>query len=401
MLLEGIKVLEIAEWVAATSAMAILSDWGADVIKVERPQGGDGLRGLTTLEGVPLKGMNWYFQQMNRNKKSIVINLLSEEGRQVLYKLVAQCDVLATNFLPPALEKLGITYEKTRKINPRIIYAHFSGYGEAGPEKDRPGYDHIAFWARSGILTKLGSPGAEAVYQRPGMGDEVGGLTFAGAVAAALYARERTGKSQLVNVCLYHCGVWVLAMDYMLALNQGEEIPRRDRKATENPLRNNYKTRDEVWVLFHCVQSDRYWPQICKALGIERLQNDPKFNSHTNRAKNNVELISILDTVIGKMTYAELADALNKAGEIVFDRARTLPEVIGDPQTAANDFFNEVEDPSGHKFRLVRSPMGFPQDPPKVRAPAPEFGQHTEEVLLGYGYSWEDIGKLKERGIIP
>jgi crotonobetainyl-CoA:carnitine CoA-transferase CaiB-like acyl-CoA transferase len=399
--LEGVKVLEVSEYVAMPAASAILADWGASVIKVENIKGGDPIRGLTSVEGFSVaRDVHVWWEQTNRNKKSIAIDLWQEEGREIVCKLAQNSDVFATNFTPPVIERFQIGYETLSKINPRLVYAHLTGFGKAGPDRDKPGYDYVAFWAYSGIMSRMGPPGTPPPPQRPGLGDNLTAGFITGAIAAALYAREKTGKGQALDFSLYNYGVWGLSMDIMPALIQGEELSRTDRKKVSNPLWNSYETKDGTWLYLMCLQSERYWPQFCRALGIEHLENDPNYHSHQKREQNNVELISIIESIISTRTYAELEDSFTKAGEIIYGRVQTPLEVVNNPQALANDFFPEVEHPSGRKIKLVASPAKFSETPASIRSTAPEMGQHTEEILLDIGYGWENIVSLKDKGVI-
>lgn len=398
--LEGVKILEVAEYIAMPSAIAVLADWGAEVIKVENTRGGDGIRGVRSIEGVKTRELHVWWEQTNRNKKSVAIDLWQKEGQEIVYKLAQKSDVFATNFTPPVVERFQIDYETLRKINQRLIYAHLTGFGKAGPDKNKPGYDFIAFWAYSGIMSRLGPPGTAPPPQRPALGDNLTAGFIAGAISAALYAREKTGKGQALDFSLFQYGVWGLSMDITMALIQGEELPRTDRKKVSNPLWNTHQTKDGDWMQIMCLQSERYWPQFCRALGIEHLQHDPKFNSHEKREQNNVELISIIESIISTKTCSELEDSFTKAGEIIYGRVHTPLQVINNPQALANDFFPEVEHPSGRKIKLIASPAKFSETPASIRSTAPVLGQHTEEVLLDLGYDWDAITNLKTKGVI-
>ncbi len=398
--LEGIKVLEVAEYIAMPSAMAILSDWGADVIKVENTRGGDGLRGLMSVDGVSLKDINVWWEQSNRNKKSIAIDLWKDEGREIVYKLVQNSDVFVTNFIPSVIERFHIDYKTLCKLNSRLIYASLTGFGNAGRDRNKPGYDYVAFWARSGVMSRLGAPGTPPPTQRGGFGDNSTAGFIAGTISAALYAREKTGKGQSLDFSLYNYGVWALGVDMAIALNQGEELPRTDRKKVTNPLWNTYQTKDGIWIQFICLQSDRYWPQFCKGLGIEHLKDDPKFKSHKDREQNNVELIDIIESIISTKTYAEVEEAIEMAGEVIYGRIQTPLEAANDPQAAANGFYTEIEHPSGRKIKFINAPARFSETPASIKSTAPEIGQHTEEILLDAGYSWEAMIELKDKGVI-
>jgi len=398
--LEGVKVLEVAEMVAVPSAMGIFGDWGAEVIKVEKPEG-DSIRSLMSVDGVTVKDIHVWWEQMNRNKRSIVVDLWHEEGRKIIYELAKKSDVFVTNFTLPVIERFKIDYETMSALNPRIIYAHLTGFGKKGPDRNKPGFDYVAFWARSGIMAKLGPPGTQPPTQRGGIGDNSTSGFLAGAISAALYSREKTGKGQAIDFSLYHYGVWTLSVDIIMPLIEGEELPRTDPKAVSNPLWNTYRTKDGEWVQFVCLQSDRYWPQFCKGLGLDHLEKDPKFESHEMRERNNVELISIIESAILTKTYAEVEDGIEKAGEVIYQKVQTPLQVVNDPQALANDFFTEVEHPGGRQIKLISSPAKFNGTPESIKVTAPELGQHTEEVLLEMGYSWEDLAGLKDKGVIP
>ena len=397
--LEGVKILEVAEFLAMPSAIAILSDWGAEVIKVEKLEG-DSLRSVESIEGVSIKDINVWWEQTNRNKKSIAVDLWHDEGRKIIYELTKTSDVFVSNFTLPVIERFKIDYETISELNPRIIYAHLTGFGRKGPDKDRPGFDYVAFWARSGIMSRLGPPGTQPPTQRPALGDNLTSGFLASAISAALYSREKTGKGQAIDLSLYNYGVWGLSMDLIMPLIEGEELPRTDPKAVSNPLWNTYRTKGGEWIQFVCLQSDRYWPQFCEGLGLDHIEKDPKFESHEMRERNNVELISIIESTISTKTYAEIDNGLRKAGEVVYGKVQTPLEVVNDPQALANDFFTEVEHPSGRKIKLISSPAKFSKTPASIRMTAPEIGQHTEEVLLEMGYSWEDLIGLKDKGVI-
>jgi len=223
---------------------------------------------------------------------------------------------------------------------------------------------------------------------------------LAGAISAALFSREKAGKGQAIDLSLYNYGVWGLSMDMVMPLIEGEELPRTDPKAAKNPLWNAYRTNDGEWVQFVCLESDRYWPQFCKGLGLDHLEKNPKFESHEMRERNNRELISIIEVAISTKTYAEIENGFKKAGEVIYQKVQTPLQVVNDPQALANDFFTEVVHPSGRKIRLIASPAKFSRTPASIRTTAPELGQHTEEVLLEIGYSWKDLGDLKEKGVI-
>jgi crotonobetainyl-CoA:carnitine CoA-transferase CaiB-like acyl-CoA transferase len=397
--LDGIRVVEIAQWIAVPSAMAVLADWGAEVIKVEHPERGDGLRGYIPYHPIEPGQMNYIWELANRNKKSVTANLQSEEGRDIVYRLIKNSDVFVSNLRPYELNRYQLDYSSLANINPRLVWANLTGYGTEGPDCDLPGYDYCAFWARSGIMNTLPEPGMPPPTARPGLGDSLTSLNLAGAVMAALFHRERTGFGQRVEVSLFHTAVWGMGMDIQSVLSTGTEVSQVPRRMVTNPLWNYYQCKDGRWLMLVLLQPDPYWARFCQAIEREDLRDDPRFNSFESRTRNNEELIRILDTVFASKTLDEHAERLNTLG-LPWARVQKVEEVINDVQAKANDFFVDFEHPSFGPVRLVNSPIKFSRTPASVRAPAPELGQHTEEVLTAIGYSWEEIAQFKEKGAI-
>jgi len=399
--LEGIKVVELGHWVAVPCACAILSDWGAEVIKIEDPGVGDSLRGIKSTEGIPQKGrfIMPVFEVLNRGKRGLGVNLRTDQGRQIVYRLVEHCDVFASNLQSRALDKLGMDYGTLNQLNPKLVYATLTGYGEAGADKDKPGYDYTAFWARGGLMSKLGAPAGVPPSHRPGIGDSITSMWIASGILAALLARERTGKGQKVTFSLYQTAVWVLNQDIQVALYRREEIPNIDRRKAKNPIWNSYQTSDGRWMQLAMMQSERFWPDFCKAIGHPELQNDGRFNSDEKRELNNELLIAIINEVFARKTLREWIDILDRHG-LVSSKAQTVSEITDDPQAIANDFFVKLDHPNEGEIRLVASPVKFSDTEATVKGPAPEVGQHTEEILLEAGYTWDDITRLKDEGAI-
>lgn len=398
--LEGIKVVELGQWIAVPAASAILSDWGADVIKIEDPRGGDPLRGyLETRSDYPKMPVNGPFELDNRGKRSVAINLQYELGREIVYRLAKGADIFVTNFRDKALHRLGMNYERLSQINPNLIYTEVSGYGQVGPDKDQPGFDRSAYFARCGMQDILREPDGVPPCMRPGFGDHATSMLVVAATLAALWAREQEGVAQKVSLSLYHCGVWQLGTDIQVSLISGKDIPKVSRNTPGNPLTNHYKTKDGKWLILAMPPSDRYWPEFCKAIGREDLEQDPKYRSHQLRSQNSASLISLLDEVFATKTYAEWKDIFDEHG-IVYGLIQTTSEVASDPQAWANDFFVSIEHPTAGKIPLIRAPSQFSKTSVGPRTSAPEMGQHTEQVLLEIGYSWDDIVRFKEQGVI-
>ncbi len=394
--LTGVRVLEVANWLAAPAGCALLADFGAEVIKVE-PPGGDPLRGFMAQMGIDVP-VNFAFEHCNRGKKGMTLNLEPPGAREVLYRLVKGVDVVVTNLLPHRRQRYGLTYEELVEHRPDVVYVSVTGYGSEGPDRDRPGYDYAAFWARSGIMGLLGEPDDPPPPQRPGMGDNTTALLVAGSVAMALLQRDRTGQGQEVDISLHNTGIWVLANDVGAAL-VGVEAPRPSRRSVPNPLWNSYRTGDGRWLMLVMLVSDMYWPQFCRATGQEDLEEDPRFATFQSRYDNREELIALLDDVFAQRTLEEWARPLDEHG-CIWAPAQTVKEVVSDPQTRARGAFTKINHPAAGEIELVDTPVKFGKARVGARGAAPELGQHTEEVLLEAGYDWDDIVRLREETVI-
>ncbi len=399
MALSGIKVVEVSTWAAGPSCGMWLAENGADVIRVE-PIEGDPSRGLMQSGVIPVADFNWLFEMWNRSKRGIAVNLKNESGQEIVHKLVEKADVFLANLRPSTLKRAKLDYETLSELNPRLVYGNITGYGPKGPGADWPCFDEIGFWARSGIMASLGEPDTPPVPLRGAMGDHTTGLFTLGGIALALYARERTGRGQRVDVSLVGSGMWVAGCDIQGALVYQEELPRFSRKTIGNPLYNHYECKDGKSVQFQMLQSDRYWSGLCKALGREDLEQDPRFASHQKRVENNTELIAILDEVLATKNSDEWAPRFND-NDLVWGPVQTALEVTQDPCILENNYIAEYEHHSGNKVKGITCPIQLSQNPAKPPSSAPEYGQHTEEVLLEMGYNWDDITKLKDNLVIP
>jgi crotonobetainyl-CoA:carnitine CoA-transferase CaiB-like acyl-CoA transferase len=285
------------------------------------------------------------------------------------------------------------------ELNSKLIYATLTGYGEAGMDSDKPGYDYTAFWSRGGLMAKLGAPTGIPPSHRPGIGDSITSMCITSGILAALLARERTGRGQKVAFSLYQTAVWVLNQDIQVALYKGLEIPNIDREKVKNPIWNSYQTSDGRWMQLAMMQSERFWPDFCKAVGRPELQHDSRFDSDERRQQNNELLISILAEVFAGKSLREWTDILDRHG-LVSSVAQTVSEITSDPQAVQNDFFVKLDHPNAGATRLVASPVKFSETEAKVKGPAPDVGQHSEEILLEAGYTWDDITRLKDEGAI-
>jgi len=397
--LDGVRVVEITMFQQGPVAGMRLGDLGADVIKIEAKTGDPG-RGFMKVIGaqVGLKGRNYYFEHTNRNKKSIVLDLKSKKGMEVFFKLIDTADVFLNNMSIEAPIKLGIGPDMLLARNPRLIYAQASGWGRKGPDANELSFDYTGI-ARTGLMMSCGERGTPPTQILPGMGDEVGGLMCAWGVTAALYAREKTGKGQVVDTSLM--GSLIAMLGFILAAPaiMGQEFPREIRATAGNPLYNHYRCKDDKWIAIAHLDPDRYWPKICNSVGIEELINDSRFNSIEARGKNAKELVAILDQRFASKTREEWMRIL-KEGGCISTLIQTPSEVSNDPQAFANNYFIYVEHPLWDKIKMVGFPWDFSETPASWRRVAPGFGQHTEEILLELGYTMDDIANLRKEGII-
>lgn len=397
--LDGVRVVEISMFQQGPVAGMRLGDLGAEVIKVEQPSG-DPARGMMRIVGADtgLKGRNYYFESNNRNKRSIVLDLKTRKGLAIFLKLIDKADVFLTNMSIEAPQKMGIGPDELLKRNPQLIYAHASGWGREGPDANELSFDYTGI-ARSGTMMMCGERDGPPATLIPGMGDEQGGLICAWAITAALYAREKTGKGQLVDTSLMGSLIALHGVNFAAPGVLGKEFPRFVRAEAGNPIYNHYKCKDGKWIVIAHLQPDRYWPNVCKAMGLEELEHDPRFNSIEARHNNGKELVAILDKKFAAKTRDEWMEIFKK-GNVIFTPVQSASEVFNDPQALANNYIIGVEHPVWGKIKMLGFPWTFSETPASVKREAPELGQHTEEILLELGYSWDDIAKLKEEAVI-
>ncbi len=397
--LDGIRVVEITQFIQGPICGVVLGDLGADVIKVE-PKIGDPGRGFMRIVGVDagLKGRNYFFENNNRNKRSVVLDLKTEKGKEIFFKLIATADVFVTNTSLDVPDKLGIGYETLSAQNPRLIYAHASGWGRRGPDARALSLDYTGI-ARSGLMMMCGERDTPPANILPGMADELGGMVCAQGVLVALYAREKTGRGQRVDTSLMGSLISMEGLILAAPAFLGQEFQRQIRAKVGNPLYNHYKCADGKWIAIAHVQPERYWPTICKVLGIPNLEHDPKFATLEARYENCVELISILDNKFATKTRDEWIEIFEKE-RLIYTPVQSASEVINDPQALANNYIVWFDHPVFGRTKIVGYPWEFSETPASVKREAPELGQHTEEILLELGYSWDDIVKLKDGEVI-
>ncbi|MCF8107864.1 MAG: CoA transferase [Desulfohalobiaceae bacterium] len=400
--LDGIRVVEVGGAFAMPAAGMLLGSWGAEVIHVEPPGKGDNCRHLVA-QGMAgwarPHSVNYLWEMTDRNKKSLALNLGSTEGLEILQKLTAGADIFLNNLRPYEMDKFQLGYETLKRLNPRLIYANLTGYGCEGPERNTGGYDSVAFWARSGVMDLMHDQESAPNISRPAYGDQTTTLAFLSGVMAALYFRERTGKGQKVEVSLYQTAVWALAADITGCLVSGEDAVRPQRQTMANPIRNVYPTKDKRWIMLGMTNAQHYWPAFCKAVGKPEWEHDPRFASYEARASHASELVSCISEVFRSRDYQEWIEILGKE-RLVWSPVTTPLEVTQDEQAEANRFFEDYNHPEYGDIRFVNNPIKLSETPNRTRCPAPQLGEHTQNILTELGYSQEEILGLKSAGVI-
>ncbi|QZT64190.1 CaiB/BaiF CoA transferase family protein [Mycolicibacterium austroafricanum] len=381
--LEGLRVVELGVWVAGPAAGGILADWGADVVKIEPPDG-DPARTFGRMLGIQPQDRHHVsppFQMDNRGKRSVVLDLATADGQSSARELLEDADVFLTNIRTGALRRIGLDFPAVAAANPQLIYGLITGYGSDGPDADRPAYDVAAFWARSGLAHLLTRPGEAPPFQRGGMGDHMAGMTLAGAVCAALVARARTGAGQLVSTSLYRQGTYTVSFDLNTFLLTGHPIAIGQRETMGNPCMNNYTAADgrRFWLVG--LQGERHWPALCAAVERTDWLSDERFATGRARAANAVELIAELDAVFAGKTLEEWTEVFSGHPDLFWSPINAMEDVIADEQFHASGGIVYVPDSDGGAVPMVATPADFHGTPTEVRCAAPELGEHTDEVL--------------------
>ena len=396
--MDGVRVIELGVWVAGPAAGGILADWGADVVKIEPPGLGDPARSFSKMLGADLP-FNPPFEMDNRNKRSLCLDLTTDEGREVADALLAEADVFLTNIRPAALARLGLDPESLGERFPRLIYGEITGYGREGEEADRAAYDIAAFWARSGVAASLTQPGGQPPFQRGGMGDHNTGLAAAGAISAALFARERTGQGQLVSTSLLREGIYTMSFDMASTLRYGVDVQVADRRTMGNPCINAYQDRDGKWFWIVGLEADRHWPPLARIVGHPEWIEDERFKEPAGRAANAGELIALLDEIFATRSLEEWKPIFEAEPDMFWSPVQTIAEVIQDGQAHAAGGFVEIPDGEGTTI-LPATPADFHGTPIAHRNMAPEHGADSEVILRELGQSAEQIQALREKGIL-
>lgn len=391
MILSGTRVIDCGTYIAAPAAAAILSDFGAEVIKIERPPYGDPYRYLPLVPGMPVSGQNYCWILDDRNKKSIALNLNDEEARHALLKLVATADIFITNYQPQLLRKFKLAYEDLSPSNPRLIHASITGYGEHGDDAEKPGYDATAYWARSGLMYGMHNGDADPVQSPAGFGDHPTSVALFASIMVALYQRQITGHGSRVFSSLMANGIWSNACGVQAALCGAEFYPKWTRKTAICPLVNHYVAGDGRRMFFCLLEPVRDWRHLCTALALEELHDDPRFSTTHARQENSAALVKRIDEAMATRGLDEWA-VIFKKYDLVWGPVPSAAEVAQDPQ--AQPFFTEISP----GLKTVQNPLNIEGIEKAAPHMPPSIGQHTREVLTSLGFTEEAIAKMIERG---
>lgn len=393
----GLKVLDCASFIAAPAAATVLSDFGADVIKIEPPGAGDPYRNLPNLPGYPISQHNYAWMLESRNKRSLALDLSKPEGQQVLRRLVAETDVFITNFPPSVRKKLGLTYDELAPLNARMIYASFTGYGEKGEEANKPGFDSNAYWARSGLMDLVrADTNTTPARSVAGMGDHPCAMALYSAIVTALYKRERTGKGSHVSSNLMANGIWAGGVLAQAKLVSAEFQERRPRERALNAVTNHYRCKDGRWIILSLLSEDKQWPILARIMGREDLVTDPRFATKKDRHARSLELIKIFDETFATKDLAEWRKLLDGNG-LVFGVVGILDDLPTDQQMLDNEVLLPFENDT---TLTINSPIWVDgSDKVRPRLP-PTVGEHSDEILRGAGYGEAEIKQLRAAGTV-
>jgi crotonobetainyl-CoA:carnitine CoA-transferase CaiB-like acyl-CoA transferase len=395
LLLKGLKVVEFASYIAAPGAAGILADWGADVIKVERPEG-DPMRHVFADTTATIVG-NPTFALDNRGKRAVVLDISKPAGRDALARLAAEADVFLTNVRPAALKRARLDEATLRAANPRLVYAIVTGYGLEGPDAHKPGFDVTAFWARAGVARMHAPKGSDPFILRTGVGDHTTSLATVSAILAALYEREKTGEGRFVQTSLLATGIYAVSSDLAVQLAYGKLASNRPRTDPFDPIANFYKSRDERWLVLNPRGGAKDWPAMAQAVERPDLLEDERFKTGRSRKAHNRDLVAELDLAFGALDFDEIARRLD-AADLVWAPVQTPAEVAADPQAAAAGAWVQVEDGQGGTYRSPAAPARFPGADLDQRPPFPGLGEHTAQVLGELGYSEAEIAAMAAEG---
>ena len=392
--LEGIRVVDLTRILAGPYCTMMLGDMGAEVIKIEHPEGGDDTRGW----GPPfLNGVSTYFISINRNKKSLTLNLKDERGKELLRDLIRKGDVVVENFRPGALDKLGFSWEEIHRINPAVIFAALSGFGQTGPRRSEPGFD-VVIQGEGGIMSITGEPDGPPSKFGASIADITAGMLAAQGVLLSLYHREKTGVGQMVDVGMLDGQVALLTYHANNYFGTGKLPPRRGNKHPSITPYEMYACKDGYFNLG--VGNDSLWRRFCDAMGLGDIKEDPKFAINKDRVDNRLELQEILDAFFAEKTVGETLETLRGAG-IPCGPINNLAQVLSEPQILAREMVVDVDVPVAGPTKVTGVPIKLSETPGAVRTPPPTLGQHTDEVLESVlGMDEAQRNALREDGVV-
>ena len=403
--LDGVKVIDLTYFVAGPGAARILADWGADVIKVE-PSFGDPGRGTGATMSCPtVKVCNPFYTAYNANKRGLSLNLKSDEGKAVLYKLLESADVFVSSYRTGALKRLGLDYDSLSKKFPHLIWAQINGFGDFGPAKDNAGFDTVPFWARSGAMIDITEKDTSPVNPLIGFGDATTSCSLSGGICAALYQKAKTGKGCKVMVSLFAQAIWSESAG-MVSTQYGDEYPKT-RLNPGSPVMDTFKSADDKWFYMSILEPDRYNDALMKELGRNDLVGDPRYCTAAAAKAHSSELVEILSAEFAKHTMDEIAAMFARA-DIAYDRVQHIKEVLDDPQALENMYIIPVENRDGTVTKQPMTPIRFATTEPAriediaptMERQAPLVGEHSAEILKEHGYTDEDIQKLVDSKVV-
>ena len=395
--MEGVRVVEMGVWIAGPAAAGILADWGADVVKIESPAGDPGRR-FRAILGDQLPS-NPPFELDNRSKRSIVLDLATDEGREIALRLIDEADVFVSNMRTGALRRMGLDAETLRARNPRLVYCSVTAYGLDGDDVDKPGFDIAAFWARGAIASLLTPPGGSPPFQRGGMGDHNTGLAAAGAISAALFHRERTGEGQVVATSLFREAAYTIGFDINTALLWGAELTVGTRETLGHPTATYYTAADGRMFWLVGMEPERHWAPLCRAVGRTEWLDDERFATVADRRRRVADLIDMLDEIFAAEPFDHWAARFDAEPELFWAPINSVPDLITDPQSASAGLWVEVPDGYG-TTTMVNTPVDFHGTPSGPRWIAPEPGEHTDDVLADLGLGPAEIERLRAAGAL-
>lgn len=398
-LFSGLKVIDCATVIAAPAAAMMLADYGADVIKIEQPGEGDMLRALAELKTTPDADSNWFWQLDGRNKRSIALDLNQPEGREILRKLVAECDVFIINLPYSGRESLELTFEDLKPLNPTMIYASLTAYGEKGPERYRKGFDQLAYWARSGLMEIMRQPGTRPTQGLPGMGDHPTGVALYAGIVTALLKRERSGEGSFVETSLLANGLWSAAGIVQGVLADGDMPLYRSNNATQLAMVRPYETSDGRWLQFNMIRNEELQSLLLVAMDAAHLFADPRFSTEDLMVENRGALSQELQNIIGTKTSKEWM-ATFTSFELPVNLVAEIEENKTDEQVLLNQMAVRPTDERIKTPLIINHPIQISNVPKVGPQCAPELGEHNAEILKELGFSNEDIDRLMNSGVI-